>query len=105
VVEAASGVRAAIEQDRAELAETVQALVQKADVKERVRETVSEKAGELQQKASAVGDRVRSATPDDAQRVVGNTAAQVRRNPLPLVLVGVFVLGVMIGRVVRHRHR
>jgi hypothetical protein len=104
VAEDASGVRSAIAHDRAELAETVQALVQKADVKERVRETVAEKTGELQQKAGEVGDRVLHATPDDAQKVIGDAAHTVQRNPVPFLLLGVFVLGIVVGRM-RGNHR
>jgi hypothetical protein len=104
VAEDASGIRAAIERDRAELAGTVQALVERADVKERMREAVAEKTEALQQRAGEVGARVREAAPEDAQKMVGDAAQRVQRNPLPLVLVGVFVLGMVIGRLRGRRH-
>ncbi len=105
MAEDASGIRAAIDRDRAELADTVQALVERADVKERVREAVAEKTEVLQQRAGEVGARVRRATPDDAQKVLGDAAQRAQRNPVPLLLVGVFVLGVVIGRMRAHRSR
>jgi hypothetical protein len=104
VAEDASGIRAAIERDRAELASTVQALVERADVKERVRETVAEKTEALQQRAGEVGARVREATPEDAQKVLGDAAQRVQRNPVPLMLAGVFVLGMLVGRMRGRRH-
>lgn len=48
----ASKIREEIVNGRAELAETVQALVEKADVKGRVRDALSENADQLQHKAA-----------------------------------------------------
>jgi hypothetical protein len=104
MAEEASGVRAAIAHDRAELADTVQALVQKTDVKERVRATVTEKAEELHQRAGEVGERLRNATPEDAQDALGAAAQRAKQQPVVLALVGVFVLGILIGRMRTH-HR
>jgi len=49
MAEEASGVRAAIERDREELAGTVQALVEKTDIKGRARDAVAEKTAALQE--------------------------------------------------------
>lgn len=104
MAEDASDIRAAIDRDRAELAGTVQALVERADAKERVRETVAEKTEALQQRAGEVGARVREAAPDEAQKMIGDAAQRVQRNPVPLMLLGVFVLGMVIGRMRGRRH-
>lgn len=60
-------IREAINETRSEIAETVQALGQKADVKTRVSEVVGEKTAELKSRASALQDQARSALPDSVQ--------------------------------------
>jgi len=94
----ASQVREAIEQDRAELAETVQALARKADVKGRVKESVSKGTEQLQHKAEELTERVKQVTPDDAQAGVTTAAQTVRDRPLPFAAVAMFLAGLLIGR-------
>jgi hypothetical protein len=98
VAEEASEVRAAIAQDRQDLADTVQALAQKADVKARLHDAVARTSEDLHQKAGELGDRLRGSTPDDAHRAVGTVAQRVRERPTLVMLVGVFFLGVLVGR-------
>ena len=98
MAEEASEVRAAIAQDRQDLADTVQALAQKADVKARVHDAVARTSDELQHKAGELGDRLRASTPDDAQQAVGAVTQQLRERRALVVIVGVFFLGVMVGR-------
>ena len=76
-------VRQAIEEDREALADTVQALVQKADVKQRVRDSLSRNADQLQDKAGDAVSRVRNVTPDQVQSGLRITADSVRQRPLP----------------------
>ena len=78
-------IREAIAQDREDLATTVQALAEKADVKARVKETVADSA-----------QRVKEVTPSDA-------AEEVRRRPVPYAVAAVVVLGLLIMR--RRRRR
>jgi Protein of unknown function (DUF3618) len=66
-------IRQEIDQTRAELGDTVEALAHKTDVKSRVRERL---------------DRGRSSTPQ-----------VVRENPVPLAITGVFVVGFIAGRI------
>ena len=91
-------VRQAIEQDRLELADTVQALAQKADVKQRVRETVSKNADQLQHKASDVVSKVRGVTPEQVQSGLGSAADSVRQRPFPFAVAGAFLFGLLLGR-------
>src|SRR5436190_13229361 len=91
-------VRQAIEQDRLELADTVQALAQKADVKQRVRESVSKNADQLQHKASDVVSKVRGVTPDQVQSGLGSAAGTVRERPFPFAVTGAFFFGLLLGR-------
>jgi ElaB/YqjD/DUF883 family membrane-anchored ribosome-binding protein len=111
--------RADIEQTRAELGETVQALAAKADVKARAKEQVEQTKQRVKAQAAEAGERVRGAalTASDRVRQAATTARgtaaeatdratdraqdateqvreQVRRNPVPLsaVLIGVAAL-------------
>jgi len=87
MAEAASGVRAAIDQDRAELAETVQALVHKTDVSARVRESASEKVAALEQRAE-------------------ETITQVKQKPMPFAVAGaVLIAGVVLVCFMRARKK
>jgi ElaB/YqjD/DUF883 family membrane-anchored ribosome-binding protein len=91
-------VRQAIEQDRLELADTVQALAQKADVKQRVRESVSKNADQLQNKANDVVSKVRGVTPDQVQSGLGSATESVRQRPFPFAVAGAFFVGLLLGR-------
>jgi ElaB/YqjD/DUF883 family membrane-anchored ribosome-binding protein len=96
-----SEVRQAIEQDRIELADTVQALAQKADVKARVRDSVSKNADQLQHKAGDVMSKAREVTPEQVQSGLGSAADSVRRRPFPFGLAAAFCCGVLAGRMWR----
>jgi len=100
-----SEVRQAIEQDRLELADTVQALAQEADVKQRVRETVSKNAEQLQQKANDVVSKVRGVTPDQVQSGLGSAAGSVQERPFPFAVAAAFVFGLLLGRVTGRKGR
>jgi hypothetical protein len=71
VVEDTGQIRQAIEATRADIAETMEALGQKADVKTRVTHGLKEKAEEVRAQVSASADQVRSGErwPDPAARV------------------------------------
>jgi hypothetical protein len=80
------------------LADTVQALAQKADVKARVRESVSRNADQLQHRAGDVMSKVREVTPEQVQSGLGSAAGSVRQRPLPFGLAAAFLFGVLAGR-------
>jgi ElaB/YqjD/DUF883 family membrane-anchored ribosome-binding protein len=80
------------------LADTVQALVQKADVKQRVRENLSRNADQLQDKAGDAVSRVRNVTPEQVQSGLRTTADSVRQRPLPSAALAAFFFGLLIGR-------
>jgi ElaB/YqjD/DUF883 family membrane-anchored ribosome-binding protein len=84
-----------------ELADTVQALAYKADVKARVRESVSRNADQLQHKAGDVVSRVRDVTPEQVQSGLGSAADSVRQRPFPFGLAAAFFFGVVAGRLWR----
>ncbi|BCJ47423.1 hypothetical protein GCM10010168_17810 [Actinoplanes ianthinogenes] len=70
--------RAEIEQTRAELGETVEALAAKTDVKARVREEVATAKDRVAQAASTAGDRIAGAANTAGDRIAGaaNTVAE-----------------------------
>jgi hypothetical protein len=72
-----SQIRDEIADTRMDLAETVRAMAEKADVKSRVREAVTDNTAQLQTRASELGERVRQVTPQKAK--VG--LAKARRQP------------------------
>ncbi len=88
-----SQVREEIARDREELAETVQALVHKADVPGRVRETVGRSTGQLQQR---VRDAAPGATLDGAARTVQD-------RPLPFIVAAAVMAGLLVGWMIRRR--
>lgn len=113
-------IREAIEETRAEIAETMEALGQKADVKGRVTEQVKEKTEELRSTAAASAEQVRArltavqeqaraALPDSAYPAADAAAAKTReavasvssdpsRQKAIAIGVGVFLLWMLIRR-------
>ena len=103
MAESADEVRAAIAQDREQLAETVQALADKADVKARVKEKTTENAEQLKQKATEVVEKVRQITPQQAQSAVTSAADKVQERPFPFAVAAAFAVGLLIGRLLGSR--
>jgi ElaB/YqjD/DUF883 family membrane-anchored ribosome-binding protein len=93
-----SQIREEIARTRAEIAETVQALGAKADIKSRVQENLNDKAEHLQRTAEEVTHRVQEATPDQAKETVRTLAQRVREQPLPFAIAVSLLIGVLIGR-------
>lgn len=99
--EEASEIREEIEQTRAGMGETVDALAHKTDVKSRVKESFAEKRERLRAQMAGTTSRLGQATPgggevkEGAQRAVG----VAEENPLGLALGGVaagFLAGMLL---------
>jgi len=98
-----------IEDTRADLGDTVDALAQKADVKARVSEKVEQRKAALRArqehiKASVNGarDRVSRTTPDEAKRAASQVAHTAEERPFPAIAVALGV-GLLIGRAIGRR--
>jgi gas vesicle protein len=100
-----SQIREEIEETRAEMGDTVDALAYKADVKTRVKESIADKRDRLVQQVQGtggkVGDKVGEATPDGEQIKEGAKQAVgvAQENPLGLAIGGVaagFLAGMML---------
>jgi ElaB/YqjD/DUF883 family membrane-anchored ribosome-binding protein len=92
-----------IEETRAELGDTVDALTQKADVKARVSEQVEERKAawrgrqeDVKARVSGARERVSEATPDEAKRAASQVAHTAEERPLP-ALAAALGLGLLIG--------
>ena len=98
-----------IEETRAELGETVDALAQKADVKARVSEKVEqrklawrERQDDVKTRLSGARGRVADATPADARRVASQVEQTAKDRPGPAIVVAL-ALGLLIGRTLGRR--
>jgi hypothetical protein len=83
-----SDIEDAISRDREEIASTLEALGQKADVKARVHDKVDE-----------IRTRVRENAPSGAQDSAEAAMRAVRQRPGLFAAAAVFFLGVIVGRV------
>jgi ElaB/YqjD/DUF883 family membrane-anchored ribosome-binding protein len=98
-----------IEQTRAELGDTVDALSQKADVKGQIQQKVEERKAalrgrqeELKAKATQARGRVSGATPEDAKRTAAQVARTAEERPVPAIAVA-FGAGLLVGWLVKRR--
>lgn len=105
-------IRAAIEETRSDLAETVQALGEKADVKGRIGGAVNEKTAELKARAATLQDSALDAIPDSARpkadAVVDSArraASTVASDPTKKRAVAMAVGALLIVMIVRRRRR
>jgi len=84
-------IRADIEQTRAEVGDTVEALAAKTDVKARAQERVEEVKETARQKAGEV-------TPEPVKRGGQQFVDTARANPAPFVAGGLVVLAILLWR-------
>ena len=96
--ESPEAIRADIEETRAELGDTVEALAAKTDVKGRAEDRVEGIKQDARAKAEQVKEKVTSVTPETARESGGQVVAKARANPLPLAGAAVVVLAFVIGR-------
>jgi hypothetical protein len=93
-------VRAEIEQTRAEMGDTIDALAYKADVPTRTKEWVTDKKDAVVAKVGGAQEKVGDMTPDgqDVKRRAGSMKRTAERNPLGLAIAGA-ALGFLAGLV------
>jgi hypothetical protein len=94
-------IRAEIEDTRARMGDTVEALAHKADVPTRVKESISDKTQRFRDQMSGTASRVGDATPGtgDVKEGARQAVGVAQENPIGLVLGGVAV-GFLAGMVV-----
>jgi gas vesicle protein len=96
-----SQIRQEIEETRAEMGDTVDALAYKTDVKTRVKESIADKRERLISQVQGTTDKVGEATPDGQQVKEGAKQAVgvAQENPLGLAIGGLaagFLAGMML---------
>jgi uncharacterized protein DUF3618 len=96
-----SQIREDIEQTRAEMGDTVDALAHKADVKSRMKESISDKTERFRNQMSGTASRISDATPDREQVSEGAQQAVgvAQENPIGLAIGGVaagFLAGMLL---------
>jgi hypothetical protein len=86
-------IRAEIETTRDRMGETVDALAQRADVKGRVKGSLSEKKDKVKSQLRSASSKADDVTPDmdDMQRGAGQAVGIAQENPLGLAIGGVAV--------------
>jgi Protein of unknown function (DUF3618) len=94
-------IRQEIEQTRADMGETVEAISYKADVKTRAKESVQEKIGGVRERITGVKDTVGEKTPsgDDMKHGARRAVGVAESNPLGLgvaALAGGFLIGMLL---------
>jgi gas vesicle protein len=94
-------IRQEIEETRGEMGETVDALAYKADVKTRVKDTISDKRDRLVERVQGTTNKVGESAPDGRQLKDGAHRAVgiAEENPLGLALAGVaggFLVGMLL---------
>jgi ElaB/YqjD/DUF883 family membrane-anchored ribosome-binding protein len=96
-------IRADIEQTRAEVGDTVEALAAKTDVKSQAKAKVEEIKGNVRQRGEVLKARAQSTTPESAQQSGQQVVAKVRENPAPAAVGGAILLGFVLGRLTGRR--
>jgi ElaB/YqjD/DUF883 family membrane-anchored ribosome-binding protein len=91
-------IREDIEQTREELGDTVAAMAEKTDVKRQAQAKAEELKGQAGAKAKELRDKAKEVAPDSATEGVQQAQQLAKENPVPLAFVGVFVAGVVFGR-------
>ena len=92
-------IRDDIAQTREELGETVEALAGKADVKGQAKakvDSVKERVGAAKEAAS---ERAPDSAREGAHQIKGTATA----HPMPLAVLGAFIAGVLVGRIMGRR--
>jgi gas vesicle protein len=96
-----SGIREEIEDTRARMGDTVEALGYKTDVKTRAREQVSGRMEAVKSKVTGTGSRANEATPgrEDVKQSARQAAGMAQENPIGLAL-GSVAAGFLVGMLV-----
>ena len=88
-----------IEETRADLGDTVEALAEKADVKGQAKRRVSSIKETAQQKKEEFVSNAKESSPDGASAGAQQVKAKAQQNPLPFAVGGALLAGFFLGRV------
>jgi ElaB/YqjD/DUF883 family membrane-anchored ribosome-binding protein len=91
-------IRRDIEETRAEMGNTVEALAEKTDVKGQARRKIDEAKSSVTQKKDDLLGKAREASPQSASAAAGSMSGKAKENPLPVAVAGGFLAGFLLGR-------
>jgi ElaB/YqjD/DUF883 family membrane-anchored ribosome-binding protein len=89
--------RREIEQTRAELGDTVEALAEKTDIQGQAKDRIAAVKDAAQQKKYEFVSKAKQATPDSASAGAQQVASTVQQKPVPFAAGGAFAAGLLIG--------
>jgi Protein of unknown function (DUF3618) len=95
--------RAEIEQTRAELGDTVEALAEKSDVAGQAKARAAAVKQAARDKKEEFASRARDATPESAEAGAQQIVSTIQRRPTPFAALGAFASGVLAGWLLRRR--
>ncbi len=90
--------RGEIEETRAELGDTVQALAEKTDVKAQAKQRAAAAKATALQKKQELTAKVKASAPDSASAGAQQMTTKAKENPVPLTAGAAFFFGYLIGR-------
>ena len=94
-------IREDIEETRAELGDTVEALAEKSDVKAQAKERVEGVKQTVKEKRDEVFSKARDASPEGASAAASQVGAKAQEDPLPFAVGGALVAGFLLGRITK----
>ena len=94
-------IREDIDQTRDDLGDTVEALAGKADVKGQAKAKVDTAKADARAKADEFTSKAKDAAPESVSAGAQQAGALARENPVPIGIVAAFILGVLLGWIVR----
>jgi len=90
-----------IEETREELGDTAAALADKADVKGQAKAKLDSARHGAQQKKDELFGKAKEATPESIGSGAQSVASTAQENPLPFAVGAAFLVGVLVGRILR----
>jgi hypothetical protein len=90
-----------IEQTRENVGDTAAALAGKADVKAQAKAKADSAKQSAQEKKDELLGKAKQATPDSVGSGAQSVASTAQENPLPFAVGAAFLVGVVVGRILR----
>jgi ElaB/YqjD/DUF883 family membrane-anchored ribosome-binding protein len=90
-----------IDHTREQLGDTVEALAQRTDIKAQARQKLDATKQTVSEKREQLLGKARQTTPDSAATAAAQASQKAQENPVPLVALGGFAAGFLLGRLRR----
>lgn len=90
-----------IEETRAQLGDTVEALARKADVKAQAKQKIADTKATVSEQTQRLRGTVREASPERATSAATQVTHKAKENPVPVAVAGAFALGFLAGHLTK----